>query len=157
MYSEILDKVRTKQEAVYLKGEIDLLLKAIYQSKETNFQEVLDKNVRSWVSELLRKGIEKSAINNEPYLKGLKRELSDLKSLNLTIAFEPTEKNLHRLHNWVLDNLGKGIVLEIIVNANILGGSIISYQGKFFDSSVRNKLRNVFRPDNKMLTKLLSE
>lgn len=157
MYSEILSRLRTKEEARYLEGELDLLLEKIYSTKEGEFEQALKMNVRSWVSELIRAALSKEGVDKEEFLKGLKAELAKLKVVALTIAFDPTEASIDRFHHWVRRNLGEGIVLEINVKPVILGGAIVVFQGEYRDLSLRKRFGRLLDSDREEIFKFLSK
>lgn len=135
MYSNILNRLRTKEEALRLEEEVDLLLEALYETKEGAFEEALTRSVRTWVSEEIKVSLGKNGVNKTEFLKGLKEVLTKLKSLKLTLAFEPVEDTLDKIHNWVVREIGEGIILEITFNPNILAGAIIIFEGEYRDFS----------------------
>lgn len=157
MYSNILNKVRTKEEALRLEEEVDLLLKKIYETKEGAFEEALEKSVRSWVSEEIKMAFAENQIEKEGFLKGVKEALNKLKILKLTLAFEPVEETLDKIHSWVLREIGEGVVIEIAFNPNILAGAIIIYEGKYKDYSFRKKFEEDFKNNREEIMKVLGE
>lgn len=157
MYSEILSRLRTKEEARYLESELDLLLEKIYSAQEGVFEEALKKNVRSWVSQLIRTALSREEVDKEEFLKGLKVALAKLKVLGLTIAFDPAEAALDRFHHWVRRHLGEGVVLEMNVNPVVLGGAIVVYQGEYRDLSLRKRFGKLFESDREEIFKFLSK
>lgn len=71
------------------------------------------------------------------FLHMLMEKIPTLPTLSLTIAFEPQEQTLKVLSEWCLVNLQKQILFEISVDPHLVGGALISNNGKFFDFSIR--------------------
>lgn len=155
MYSKILTRIRTKQDARKLADELDLLMAKLYLAEKGIFEKTLDKKIRSWVSVLIKEGLSKVA-DKEGYLQGLLAEISKLKTLHLTISFEPTEEGLDRFHSWVQSNVGQGVILEISVEPSLLGGAKIIYQGRYLDLSLTAKFKKVFAEESKRFYQILS-
>lgn len=157
MYSEILANIRTKDEALQLEREVDILLERLYDARTGAFEETLERDVRAWVAQAVKTAFGKPDTNKDEYLKGLKKELEKLAELKLTLAFEPTGKTLDKIHNWVTNNVGGGVVLEITVNPTILAGAILAYKGKYGDYSLRRKFKVGFESIRERLFEILSK
>ena len=63
--------------------------------------------------------------------------IAKLPVLDITVAFEPHQKNLQAVSDWFLINLKKQILLNVTVDRHIIGGAKISYQGKYIDASIK--------------------
>ncbi len=142
MYSEILSNIRTKEDAWALEQEIDILLNKLYSAKADEFSHALEHDVRSNVALIIKSSIEKTRIDRDKYLQGLKNELKKLKEIQLTLAFEPTDATLEKIFLWVRENVGKGIILDINYSKTISGGAVIIHKGKYRDYSLKKLIRN---------------
>ena len=89
------------------------------------------------------------------YLIGLREQLQKFKVLKLSIAFEPREFTIDNLLAWVLKNLGFGIVLDIKTDKTILAGTIIEFEGKYKDLSLKKKLEEVFASKREEIIKTI--
>lgn len=149
MYSEILSKVRTKREAVRLEEEVDLLSASLYKTGKGEYESVLKESVRSWVAEEIKGELERESISKADYLKGLKKRLSEIKTLRLTLAQEPTEGGLNMVQSWIRSNLGEGIISDINFNPRLIAGAVVIYNGKYTDLSLKNRFRTVLESKKK--------
>jgi len=156
MYSEILETLRTLEDLELLESEIDTLLSSFYEEKGQGYENALKTEVRAWVADLIRRLQPASGISKEEYLKNLQVELKKLKVLQITISFEPTEGNIERIHNWILNNAGRNLILEVNRNPNIVGGAIVVYEGEYRDYSLRKKFLDVFSKHKDEFLKFLS-
>jgi hypothetical protein len=150
MYSEILDRIRTKTEADLLIQEVDLLLSSLYGAEEGSFEETLKNSVRLGVASVIRKEISRSDIGKEEFLEGLKKQIGKLNVLRLVIAFEPTESNVNRIHEWVKENIGNSVIPDIVCDQSVLAGAVIIYKGKYKDFSLRRVLEKKFEDPGKI-------
>lgn len=137
MYSDILSTIRTKQELDLLSQEIDLLSASLYKDHGTSFETILEGSVRAKVSAEIKNALRKNQTKKSEFLKGLSAELKKLKVLKLALAIEPTEKSIGKIFGWVEVNVGKGVVLDISFDKELIAGTIISYQGEYRDYSVK--------------------
>lgn len=137
MYSEILSKIRTKEEGEKLLQEVEILIASLYEEEGRGFESALRTRVRQWVSDKLLLGFEKEGGDRQRYLKELKERLENLKTLGLTLAFEPTEASLDKFSSFIKKNLGEDVVLDISLDKSILGGAIIVWKGRWRDFSLR--------------------
>ncbi len=142
MYSEILSNIRTKEDAWALEQELDILLDKLYSAKADEFSHALEHDVRSNVALIIKSSIEKTRIDRDKYLQGLKNELKKLKEIQLTLAFEPTDATLEKIFLWVRENVGEGIILDINYSKTISGGAVIIHKGKYRDYSLKKLIRN---------------
>lgn len=71
-------------------------------------------------------------------------------TINLTLAIEPSQALMKKIVSWFKKTAGPNLTLDINVDRSILGGMIVSYQGRYQDLSLKRKLdsriANTFRP-----------
>jgi len=157
MYSEILSHIRTKSEAWQLEDEVDLLLDHLYKGKAGDFELALKNDLRAWVSELLLSAFANPDVKKDEYLRGLKEAIAKLRELKLTLAFEPTQNSIEKIHDWVRRNVGEGIILDVTLNPTIFAGAIVTFEGRYRDLSLRNKFREQFEQNRERIFSLLSK
>jgi len=121
MSFKIYEKIKTKQE-------VENLLLMIDEKLDGGRPRFPD-----WVKEEVKDG-------PEGWGK-LKERLESLPVFSLTIAFEPTEEFRGKLANWIKENVEKKAVLDLKIDKEILGGAIISWQGKYRNYSLSEKLK----------------
>ena len=88
-------------------------------------------------SNLGKEGIEGSLQSLEDYLKSLKE-------INITLAFEPSKGVIDKIYDWVVKNVGEDVIVNMSIQNNILGGAVISFNGRYFDYSLEGKLEKAF-------------
>lgn len=156
MYSELLSHIRTKSDVWQLEDEVDLLLDHLYKGKAGDFDLALKKDVRSWVSELLTSAFASPDSKKDDYLRGLKVAVEKLRELKLTLAFEPTQNSIEKIHDWVRKNIGEGVILDITFNPTIFAGAIVIFEGEYRDLSLRNKFKEQFEQNRDLIFSILS-
>lgn len=155
MYLELLSHIRTKEDAWQLEEEVDLLLEHLYKGAVGDFDLALKNDVRAWVSEFLTKAFASPENNKDEYLRGLKEAIGTLRELKLTLAFEPTQNSIEKIHDWVRKNVGEGIILDITFNPTIFAGAIVIFEGEYRDFSLRNKFREQFEENRDRVFEIL--
>ena len=123
-YSDILRYIKTVDQAEKLSYEIDILLKSLFETRD-GLEDALN-SISAVNSERLKETFLKNNINldnlamTREYLIVLKEELQKQKTLKLSLAFPPSEDIIDNLFDWVLNNLGEGIILDIDEKKNNL-------------------------------------
>ncbi len=79
------------------------------------------------------------------FIQLLKVELSLVRELKITLAFDPDLAFLSRLHSWVSNNISNMRVFDVTVDPSILGGIILVNDGKYLDLSLEKEFNRVFK------------
>lgn len=147
-YQGLIELTQTTDDVVKLDEEIDLLLQSIYHVDKDMIEDTLERMVRIRVAMEIRKIIKQTASSRKEDIKILLsnayRTICALPILKLTLAFEPSEAVIGNLSRWARQNLAAGILLDLSLDRSVLGGSVISYNGKFYDLTLKKKLQAVF-------------
>jgi F0F1-type ATP synthase delta subunit len=67
---------------------------------------------------------------------------------HLIIAIDPSVQTIHAIHQWFYRTLKKATVIDIDVDPSLIGGSIISFNGKLRDYSLKRLLMNELINEN---------
>ncbi len=155
MYSDILLKLRTKEEVQKINEEIDLLINSFYSDNPSETEFLLRSKIRLWFAEILREKF-KSLDDKKKFLEGLKEEIKKIKILTLVVAFEPTETSIDKFIGFVRRNIGEKIVLEILIDKEILAGAKIIWQGEYRDFSLKGVFDKEMEVKKEELVQLLN-
>jgi F0F1-type ATP synthase delta subunit len=84
------------------------------------------------------------------FINKIQDKVSSLPVVSLTIAFEPEEKTLKSIFDWFPLSINKQVLLDIKVDANIIAGASVSYNGKCLDFTVKPVFDQTYNetPDN---------
>lgn len=140
MFSDLLDRVYTKEDQQELLREIDILLGSMYKLGEESFTPTMKKYIRQTTGDLLTKFFSSTNIDKQHSLEQLKKQLLSLRELEIELGFEPSEDSIYQIHDWIAKNTDKGFVISININPNIVGGANIAYKGKFYKGSLKEKI-----------------
>lgn len=140
-YSELFESILTTQDAISLESELDQLERAIYKT-EIGAQKALD----TLVSKKTADAIKDRLLSGEAkkVLAEIRSNLSKLKKIEITIAFEPSQDSIAKIHEWLTQNITKDILLDISIDKSIIGGIILVNKGKYVDLSLKTKLHEYF-------------
>ncbi|OGH19927.1 MAG: hypothetical protein A3D74_01215 [Candidatus Levybacteria bacterium RIFCSPHIGHO2_02_FULL_37_13] len=148
-YSDILGHIKTIDQARDFLYEIDMLLEELFKAENDAFEKKLN-SISVLTSQVIKEAILKENIGLEnknmikEYLIGLKEQLQNLKTIKLSIFFEPSADLIDNLFSWVLKNQGTGIVLDIKTDKSILGGITVEFEGKYKDLTLKKTLEEAF-------------
>lgn len=162
IYSDILSNIKTVDEANRAAIEIDTLLDALFKTESNAFEKALN-SISVIHKDQLKKTFLKNNINSENQanikecLTALREEVRKLKTLKLSLAFQASQNLIDNLFAWVVKNIGEGCILDIEADKAILGGTIIVYEGRYIDLTLKKTLEEVFASKREeILTQLSS-
>lgn len=135
MDSALLSLLQTTDDRSLLLDELALVSAAFFFSDPEKKELVLRDQVRASAAMVFRPFL--TLPDGAQALSRLREEILALPTLRLTLAFEPTPRQiqgytilLHRLTE------GASMLLDISVDPQCIGGAIISFQGRRFDYSL---------------------
>ena len=144
----LTDFFQTKQEANDLSNALANFSEEIYRS-EFNAEKSLAKIFGVEKRDKFIRFLKINNINLEDkynlkeFVDKIQKKISELPIVHLKIAFEPKESTLKQVSEWFLINLQKQIIIDVLIDKNILAGTIINYDGKHFDLSVKNRFSEI--------------
>jgi len=137
MVSQLLTKLRTKDDLDILRGELYLLENSLYQTTN-KYDNTIRNDIRNWVSDILLQ--ESKDIDISKYIKDLKNDLQEIPVLTASMNFEPSSSFVETVSTWIKGNVDERIVIDILLNTSTLGGVQLSYRGKYLDLSLRKRI-----------------
>ncbi|MDO8700150.1 MAG: hypothetical protein Q7J56_00520 [Deltaproteobacteria bacterium] len=149
MYYDLMTSIKTVDEANSLSSEIDTLTATLFKSENmslSNALESINMSDAKKIKEMFSKN--NLDINNKEIasdiLQSIKNLIKKFKIIKLILAFDPSLKTIEKIHNYVSLNIGIGYILDIEVSESVLGGSVVTFNGKYQDFSLRKTLEEVF-------------
>jgi hypothetical protein len=139
-YSELLSQLVTSRDVNLLRQELEALQAAAYKVKKDSFAEALKTSVRAWVAEWMTAAIKKDGTDPQKFIDGLLAEIQQLPVVEITIAFEPTQANIERIHNQVVTAIGHQVLIDLKTDQSLIAGATLSVGGKYHDGSQAQKL-----------------
>ena len=137
MVSQLLTKLRTKDDLDILRGELYLLENSLYQTTN-KYDNTIRNDISNWVSDILLQ--ESKDIDISKYIKDLKNDLQEIPVLTASMNFEPSSSFVETVSTWIKGNVDERIVIDILLNTSTLGGVQLSYRGKYLDLSLRKRI-----------------
>ncbi|KKT73870.1 MAG: hypothetical protein UW69_C0056G0005 [Microgenomates group bacterium GW2011_GWA2_44_7] len=143
----LFEVIQSKTDLQEVLNQIDELIASLYQQKDP-------KSMPEAFVQLAQS--RKVDLNNpeqaESFFLGLKKELTQIPQLGLTLAFAPSKEYITALSNWVHTNVGKNLILDITVDESILGGTTISFNGHYKDLSLNKALDEEYQNNRELFT-----
>ena len=140
--------IRTKGEKDLLRDRISELEAAIFRSDPNGGEKIITTHFPEHLAVIMRKILQDPVFKDSPeMLKKFFQELRDtidiLQLLKLSLAFNPSEEMIIRLHEWVKKNLGSGVVLDINYDGSMLGGARIIFKGRYKEVTLAQMITEV--------------
>lgn len=148
IYSDLFRSIKTVDESEKFVDELNILLVRLFNTQEQSFEKALQSISIKTAENIKEVLLKNSQLDNKESIRNLLTELiseiQKLKPLKLSLGFGPSQDSIDRIFNWVLKNLGGGIILDIEEDSTILGGATIEFQGRYVDFSLRKNLDETF-------------
>jgi F0F1-type ATP synthase delta subunit len=140
--------ITTLTQKEEFKNCLDVLKDALFE-KDLVFEKTLENKVQLPYSGIIKARMSEHNVTFAEKAKlkelitKLIKELSKLRTIGLTIAFEPQESSLSKIYAWSNNNLDDNSVLDIKVDPNVIGGAILNIRGHYVDNSLKRKLKQI--------------
>lgn len=70
----------------------------------------------------------------------LKKDVGELVEVTIWLADEPSDRLKEMIDQWLVEKLGKELVVQFKIENRLVGGAVIEYNGKRFDYSLKSRL-----------------
>lgn len=152
-----LEGIYTKEELESFLDQLNTFSLEIYKGDGGDINKILEEKFDYRFSEFMRNEMKNAGIKLKSDKKGisgtqldqlrnlakeLHNSIRSVPKLQLVLAFNPTEAFIKKLFSWVGSNVGEGVVLDIMLDQKILGGAVVTFNGKYKDYSVLKKFQN---------------
>jgi len=150
VYYDLMTSLKTTREVENFTSEIDNLKLTFFDCKGKSIKDglcTISSGYAEKIAQIFKKNNldinDKDAFSS--FLETLKGLIKKFKVVKLVLAFDPAEKTITRIHNFVKEIIGIGYILDIEVSRNVLGGAIVEFDGKYKDFSLRKKIEDTFK------------
>lgn len=127
---ELVGRINTVQSRNEIVEQIDILLNSIHK---------IDIDDLSEIAATIHSRLD-TVEDKESYLMNIKKILLDLPVVELSIAITPSNRELKEIVFQVRNEISPNAIVNIEVDPYIIGGAKVSFQGNYFDGSIRSKL-----------------
>ena len=93
----------------------------------------------------------------EKMIEKIEEEVKSIKSIDLTLAIEPSPAILKTLSAFANENFKEKVVFNLILDPHTIGGAILVINGKYMDFSLLSKLNDAFSSKKEELVALLGK
>lgn len=141
---------KTKLEANTFATRLSTISEKMYQT-HFNLEAALGEQLGMRKKDLFLTLLQENTIptdNNsslKAFLDKLQQSISSLPVLSLTVAFEPTEQTLQVLSDWFMLNIHTQVLFDLSVDAKLIAGTTLNFNGKYLDLSVKAKFEQILK------------
>lgn len=146
---DLTKQIITKEDLIILLEEINLTENFIFKDVSTPLSEKLKGKTRHGFRDLVEKLEKESSFFRSPnqqfsFFQNLKKNLKKIPQLKLELVFEPSIEFLLKIKQWFKEKNKQEVILDLSVNPEIVGGTIIEYQGRYRNFSLAKKIDELF-------------
>lgn len=160
-YDDICANVRTTHERSMLYNGIEVLTEALYKKEASSLEEIIDTQLPHAVAPPLKDKLMRLPVSSpnaaKEFLAGLRDTLAQLHILSLEVAFEPTEETIAVLTAWMRAHIGADVIMDILVDHTLLGGSRISFGGRYKEINLASIIESALGNQQEIIKHMLYE
>ena len=139
-FDKIAKKITTKTDLVYFLDDITTAQEAVFKDNDKSLSERVKDKVSSEFLSFLKEQDLQSQDKQSSFLKELSEHLQEISQAKLTLAFSPSRDFIEKVSNWIENEAGEKVILDLTINHKITGGIIIEYRGKYLNLSLASKI-----------------
>lgn len=149
----ITEIIRTKQEAHLFLTDLNNLVSSLYNVKtavEEKLYAHLPHNKKIKILELCQQNnINTNDVQNFlQFIHALIKYIETLPVVTVHLARELPDKEIEIVSEWLVKTAKREILLDIQINAELLGGAVIEMNGVYKDFTVKKMLEDTLKPEN---------
>jgi len=141
IFEEFAKKIKTKEELIFYLEEIIQVQQIVFKNKGVTLSKKMGGKMSGELKNFLERLEKKEVISKNPgqqssFLEKLKKYLQSLPEIKLEIAFLPSDEFLTRINQWLEEEFGQKVILDLIINPQIVGGAVIEHRGNWRNFSL---------------------
>ena len=147
-FFKIEEAIHTKTDFLFYLRKIDLAKEDILKNPTLLFVQKAENSSLNEVEKVLaemeyEEESFKIAEQKTFFLSSLKERLLSLPQIRIEIACLFSEEVIFRIKEWFKKELGKNVILDIMVKPSLIGGAIIENNGIRADFSIAKKMKEM--------------
>lgn len=138
LQDQFISRILTSSDSARLVEELNLLLVCAYDTDDVKAAQVLDRDMRPWVADLLKPlwGSALGGEEREGQVKALIAEITSLPKAEVTLAVEPSGGLINVLVHQLRHMTGKPLLVDLKYEPRMIGGMKLALEGKYFEWTV---------------------
>lgn len=161
LFDQIAATLRVKADVSAVLVCLEEFVSTFFSSKTLQEQQQIFRKLPKATADILINALAREQLTPENQISvkrkidELTKQLRTLKSIQLTIAFQPDEATITQFSDWVKNNISKNLLIDLQFDTSIVGGTLIIAGGIYKDYSVRKNLANRFQIQREEIMGLL--
>lgn len=144
----LLDALITKEDVAKMQQSLDQVIEKIYSTKvDVNkmLAEVFPREIKAVIVDLAeKKGVSiKDPVAFQNVLTAVKEQIRKISLIEISVGGVVTEEFLYKMQRWFDENIDNKVIIQIKQDPSIIGGAVISYNGKFHDYTVNAEVEKL--------------
>lgn len=144
---QLLSILLTKKDVLLMCAQLDAISQAIF-AKDGELETILSKNLSREKKDILQRLIADRGVNmsNIPsfqeFISSLRATIASLPVIEFEVAIEPSNSLVVMVTDWVERNIPQKTIVDFKVNKDLIGGAVISYNGRVKQYSIAHALQS---------------
>lgn len=145
--------IKTTEDVTYLLSLLGTLRTELFK-KNRSFEQILEQDISYQKGFTIKKIAAAHQVNLDSaaevvaFLQKLTEAITTLPVVTITLAFSPRADLVTSISQWFTMNFGRLVILDIKVDPTLMAGSVVSFNGKRKDYSLRHQLFEVDQAAN---------
>lgn len=137
--------IKTTEDMTYLLSLLGSLSSELFK-KDRSFGQILEQDISYQKGFTIKKIAAAHQVDLENasevvnFLNKLSEKINALPIVTITLAFSPRADLVTNISQWFTVNFGQPVILNIKVDPTLMAGSVISFNGKIKDYSLKQQL-----------------
>lgn len=144
----LFDFVLTHEDFVLFNQQLDQVIEHVFDTKttpESVLSEYLSHEKKQAVIAFAEEEKLPFAQPNQmqTVLDRIKERLAEIPIVEMKVAFEPSERLLNQITNWLNDSNNQRVFVKFVVDRSLIAGAVISFNGNIHDYSVKTQIEQL--------------
>lgn len=150
IFEEFAKRIKTTEEVAFFLDEISFLQKIIFKERKVPLIERSRGKISQEFWKLIENLEKENLMPKDPegqflFFEKFKEYLKNLPKMKIEIAFLASDQFLKRVTDYLEENFGQKIILDLTFNPKIVAGAIIEFSGKYLDFSLAKEIEKIFQ------------
>ncbi len=83
----------------------------------------------------------------QKFLTQIQENITSLPTVHIILALDPTYEMIEEITNWFYDTYKKLVLLDITIDKDLIAGTVLSFNGRANEYSLRNQINQMHTSD----------
>lgn len=152
IYSDIFNLIRTKDTALEISEDIDIILSAMYKMNGKTLIELIENQFPKKIGMVLIAAMEKNNTGRtdlnayREFFSGLQEAIKQAKIVDLTLSIEPDYQLINTISDYLRDAFSENnALISIRIDPKTVGGIELIWKGRYWNFTLEKQIDEWFK------------